>query len=229
MLQGRRQEFGVVDHTAAVRVDALHELLQVPPAHLQPGLLQPPAELRQRQQPVAVRVQRRVDVAQAPNLLGTQLPRDHVEHRLLELVLRPEGPEPVHEALLQGHAGSLGRFLRDPGVLQGLLGRQALLRAGLHQHADEVLGVVGDVPPVPVAEVETALLHLGEHLAVALPAEGRVAAQEHVHDHARAPKVAPLGVPAGEHLWGHIEGRPGPGGHELARLEVVGEAEVYDL
>ncbi|CAK0899297.1 unnamed protein product [Prorocentrum cordatum] len=60
MLQGRRQEFGVVAPLPSASMLSTSSCKSRPPTS-EPGLLQPPAELRQRQQPVAVRVQRRVD------------------------------------------------------------------------------------------------------------------------------------------------------------------------
>lgn len=114
----------------------------------------------------------------------------------------------------------------NPGVGEDALGAEAL--AGLldEQALDEILGLLGDASPLGVGELVLALLNAGEeHLLAgaavlaALPAtvgaavavEGRIAAEQDVHDDAKTPEIAALVVVVGL----SDEGLDDLGRHEL--------------
>mmetsp|Transcript_75380 Transcript_75380/g.180032 ORF Transcript_75380/g.180032 Transcript_75380/m.180032 type:complete len:283 (+) Transcript_75380:808-1656(+) len=94
---------------------------------------------------------------------------------------------------------------------------------------DQSLRILGDVLPVGRVEVKVAQANLGQHLRVGVSEEGRVAAEENVHDHAAAPEIAQLVVVTGQDLGSHVVGRAGFGGQRLARGELAAQAEVNDL
>mmetsp|Transcript_47244 Transcript_47244/g.110399 ORF Transcript_47244/g.110399 Transcript_47244/m.110399 type:complete len:308 (-) Transcript_47244:7-930(-) len=94
---------------------------------------------------------------------------------------------------------------------------------------DQGLRILGDVLPVGGVEVEVAQADLGQHLRVGVSEEGRVAAEENVHNHAAAPKIAQLVVVAGQDLGSHVVGCAGFGGQGLAGGELAAQAEVNDL
>ena len=95
----------------------------------------------------------------------------------------------IQGSLLGQDPGSL--LGQDPGVLEDLLGAVPL--EGVHHEApgDELLGGVGDVVPVGAVELEEPGQDLVEELLLVVGAagEGRVAAEQDVHDHTDRPHV----------------------------------------
>ena len=100
--------------------------------------------------------------------------------------------------VVDGLVGELGIELRadlllDPGVSQGVDGRQALLGV-LHQQApDEILCLFADVAPDLAAELPVALLDLVDDLFIA-SVEGGHSAEHDVQNDTNAPQVTLLGV-----------------------------------
>mmetsp|Transcript_88878 Transcript_88878/g.251984 ORF Transcript_88878/g.251984 Transcript_88878/m.251984 type:complete len:349 (-) Transcript_88878:26-1072(-) len=228
-LQRRREELRVVDHTAPVGVDVLHDLLQVLGELLQAGALDARLHLLDGEEAVVVPVQLQEGLPERLDLLVVQLPGDDVQGRLLELVLRAEGAEAVDEVGPQVHLRRLRRRVLDPDVAQRLLRGVPLFGVHLQEVADEALRVVGDTLPIGRVEGEVPQSHLGQHFRVSLTVKRWVPAKHDVHDDPAAPQVARVVVPAAEHLRSDVVGRAGL----RCKLDVwrdhAGEAEVDDL
>mmetsp|Transcript_37113 Transcript_37113/g.114351 ORF Transcript_37113/g.114351 Transcript_37113/m.114351 type:complete len:216 (-) Transcript_37113:478-1125(-) len=152
-----------------------------------------------------------------------------MQRRPLQPVAAAEGPQAVEVAGLQRRVRRAARGVLQPGLLQRRLRAAALLRGVGQQLADEALGVVGHALPVILREGVPAGAHAAEDLVLRAAHEGRVAAEQHVHDDAEAPEVRGLVVLAGEHLGGDVVGRARLRRQHLALLELAGEAEVDDL
>mmetsp|Transcript_98965 Transcript_98965/g.308400 ORF Transcript_98965/g.308400 Transcript_98965/m.308400 type:complete len:374 (-) Transcript_98965:42-1163(-) len=148
---------------------------------------------------------------------------------LLELAVRTEATKVVQEALLQRDGGCLWSLVLDPIVIQRLFGCVAVTWIHLKEHADEVLCILGDVLPVSGVEGEVAQSHLGQHLGVRLPEEGRVAAEHDIHDDAAAPEVTELVVLPCKDLRRDVVGRARLCREHLARLVLAGQPEINDL
>mmetsp|Transcript_26144 Transcript_26144/g.42631 ORF Transcript_26144/g.42631 Transcript_26144/m.42631 type:complete len:284 (-) Transcript_26144:276-1127(-) len=121
---------------------------------------------------------------------------------------------------------------RDPRVLLHLGDGQALVDVDGHDPVQQPAHFLGE--PARVAEVRG--LDLLEERAHAVLVEGQEARQQHVQDHAAGPEVglAPVVPLVGQHLGGHVIGRPAGGVqqlHALVRAPAVQrrQAEVRDL
>ena len=171
------------------------------------------------------------------------------------------GYEPDGQGRAQRAVGALlgGGARGDPGVGEDALGAEALVRLLDEQPADEVLGLAGDAVPLGLGELVLAPLDAGEEhvlagaaVLAALPAavgaavagEGRVAAEQDVHDDAEAPEVAALVVVVGladerlDDLRGHELGAAHRGqqlgrrdgrGDRVVELDARAQVEVADL
>mmetsp|Transcript_36345 Transcript_36345/g.79295 ORF Transcript_36345/g.79295 Transcript_36345/m.79295 type:complete len:302 (+) Transcript_36345:115-1020(+) len=220
-LEGGGQELGVVDNATAIGIHVLHDLLQVRRDFCEAGLRDALLHLVHCQLSVPVVVEGHEGFSQGFDLVLVELTRDDVERSLLQLVLRPEAAEIVDKVVLEAHIRGLGGLVLNPLVVQRLLCGVPVARVHLQQHANQVLGILGDVLPVRVVEGEVAQAHLGEHLRIGLTEEGRVAAEHDVHDHSAAPDVAELIVLPGEDLRGHVVRCPRLCGEHLVRLELA--------
>mmetsp|Transcript_70821 Transcript_70821/g.200653 ORF Transcript_70821/g.200653 Transcript_70821/m.200653 type:complete len:276 (+) Transcript_70821:558-1385(+) len=138
-------------------------------------------------------------------------------------------PELVYQVRTQRHPRSPRGMVHDPDMLQSLGSGTPSAGVSLQELPDELLRVLGDQVPVLREERELASLHEPQHLRVVLAVEGRVAAQDHVHDHAAAPEVARVVVLPVENLRGHVERRPCLRLEELAGLVGGGETKVNEL
>mmetsp|Transcript_16137 Transcript_16137/g.30385 ORF Transcript_16137/g.30385 Transcript_16137/m.30385 type:complete len:204 (-) Transcript_16137:906-1517(-) len=141
-VQGCSQELRVINHSASISINVLHDGLQVWRDLLQAGLLQAFLELGWSQQAITVLVQTHEGVAEGLDLVLIQLARDDVQGGLLELVLRTESSQVVDEVGLQGHVRGFRRLVLDPLVVQRLLGGVAVLRVHLQQVTDQGLGIL---------------------------------------------------------------------------------------
>mmetsp|Transcript_115788 Transcript_115788/g.248811 ORF Transcript_115788/g.248811 Transcript_115788/m.248811 type:complete len:330 (+) Transcript_115788:639-1628(+) len=129
-------------------------------------------------------------------------------------------------------SGSVGLVLSGkPWVLQHLIHVEAILGINLKTIPDEVFGVLADRLPVVALEIVTAVSDVVLEFLVRVAFEGRVAAEQNVHDDSTAPDVALLVVLPGEDLRSHVVRRASPAlhGRVLLRVELLGEAEVDDL
>mmetsp|Transcript_65300 Transcript_65300/g.181581 ORF Transcript_65300/g.181581 Transcript_65300/m.181581 type:complete len:487 (-) Transcript_65300:174-1634(-) len=229
LVQGGGQELGVIDDATTIGVDFLHDLLEVTRNLFESSLRNALLHLVHGELPIAVAVQVHEDLAQRLDLVLVQLLGDNVERGLLELVLRPEAPEVVHEAVLQRCVVRLGRFVPDPDVVQGLLRCVTVAGVHLQEHANEILCVLRNVLPVRRVEGEVPQPHLGKHLRIRLAEERRISAHEHVHDDAAAPQVAEVVVLSGKHLRRDVVRRARLRREHLIGLEGTGQAEVDNL
>ena len=139
--------------------------------------------------------------------LGEELAGDEGEGGLLELLVGAEGLEVGERADGDGGVDGLRAVVRDPGVLQGHLGRGALVHVVGQQLRDQVLRLVRHRRPAGVRERELPDAHLLHDLLVALPVEGGHPRQDDVQDHAARPDVALLVVLLVEDLGGDVVGR----------------------
>eukprot|EP00438_Fugacium_kawagutii_P007278 Skav234426 [mRNA] locus=scaffold1656:141965:152933:+ [translate_table: standard] len=220
-VQSSCQEFGVIDDATSVSIHILHDLLEIRRNLLQASLLQTFLELGWCQQSVTVLVQAHESVSKCLDLILIQLARDDVQGGLLQLVLRSEATQVIHKVGLQRHVRRFGCLVLNPLVVQGLLSGVAVFGVHLQQVANQSLRILGDVLPICWVEVEVAKSHLRQHLGVGVAEEGRVAAQQHVHDDTAAPQIAQLVVVASQHLRSHIVWSAGFGGQRLARSELA--------
>mmetsp|Transcript_14620 Transcript_14620/g.34873 ORF Transcript_14620/g.34873 Transcript_14620/m.34873 type:complete len:309 (-) Transcript_14620:272-1198(-) len=146
-------------------------------------------------------------------------------------MLSAELPEVVDDALCEGDFVSRVHHsrLHYPRVLQRLGGRVPIPWVECEKFPDDVFGLIADVSPVLWVERVLAQLHLGQHLGVRLAREGRVPAQQHVHDDPTRPHVRRLSVVTQQHLRSHVIRRAGFGASRLSVFELAREAEVDDL
>mmetsp|Transcript_19699 Transcript_19699/g.60847 ORF Transcript_19699/g.60847 Transcript_19699/m.60847 type:complete len:242 (+) Transcript_19699:13-738(+) len=120
------QELGVVNAPAAVDVNLLHHPLQVIQLLAHAEFVEAILELVEGHGLVAVLIQQRKHVLQAPHIVVMKPLRDGVKGRLLQLTLATEGAHPLL-ALVQPEVHARGVGALDPGVGQSLLGRATLL------------------------------------------------------------------------------------------------------
>ena len=130
-----------------------------------------------------------------------------------------------------GGAGG-GAGADDEGMLQRLVGGDALLRVDGQAAADEVLGLGGDAAPVLDGGEAVVGAEDGLHLLeVGVAVEGGVAAQQEVGDDADGPQVDGLAVAGlAEDLGRHVAGGAAGGGQdvELVLVHDAREPEVGD-
>lgn len=122
----------------------------------------------------------------------------------------------------------------DPGVRQDHFGRKTLTGILDQELGNEVFGLIGDVSPVLDRKVKVTILDGVEEellagvtgftlvptaLSSAVAREGRVAAEQDVHDDAKGPEITPLVI--GEVTLRVIhEGLDDLWSHELSRTDL---------
>mmetsp|Transcript_45860 Transcript_45860/g.147711 ORF Transcript_45860/g.147711 Transcript_45860/m.147711 type:complete len:348 (-) Transcript_45860:311-1354(-) len=117
---------------------------------------------------------------------------DHLERHLFDVVGAGEGLQRGEHRgvplLRLASVDFLGRA-SEPGVLEGLGGRDPLLRVLLEERGDEVDALRGDVVPLGAREGHRRLAdHPGLDGAI-LVVEGALPRQQHVRDYAHRPEV----------------------------------------
>mmetsp|Transcript_23126 Transcript_23126/g.39642 ORF Transcript_23126/g.39642 Transcript_23126/m.39642 type:complete len:297 (-) Transcript_23126:525-1415(-) len=205
----RRQELLVVEALVPVQVDALHEAHDLRLHGLHALHAHGHAQLLERDHAVAVVVDGAEHLPQVPDLSLGELIGDDVQRVPLELVHAHELLQPVAHEGRDADRRAQGRVvvhLLEPGVRQRLLRRGPVLRALGQQLLDQVLGLLRDRVPLGAGEVELRALHAAEDLRVVVPVEGRVPAQQDVHDHPDRPQVTCFGVVPSQHLRSNIVG-----------------------
>mmetsp|Transcript_97118 Transcript_97118/g.253019 ORF Transcript_97118/g.253019 Transcript_97118/m.253019 type:complete len:483 (+) Transcript_97118:369-1817(+) len=229
LLDGGGQELCVIDHATAICINTFHYLLQILRQLREARLREPFLQLGKSKQSIPVAIKRQEGLPEALDLNFVQLGGNHVQNSLRKLATTPEPAQLGNEVAGQGYVGGLRRAVPDPGVVQSLLCVEAVLGVHLHQHADELLRILGDAAPVPRSEIQMSLLHLCEYLLVRLPEKRRHPREQDVHDHASRPQIAEVVVPSSEHLRRDVVRGPRPAGHQPAVGELAGEAEVDEL
>mmetsp|Transcript_24368 Transcript_24368/g.82161 ORF Transcript_24368/g.82161 Transcript_24368/m.82161 type:complete len:514 (+) Transcript_24368:1409-2950(+) len=231
-------ELVVVDDVVVVGVEALDEGGHLVFCRRMTVLLQSAPQLCKRYLARVVRIHLRPDLRQLGDLPLREVVRQHVERRLLQAREADE----LSEARRQGVAreprrvGPLGRVrvqrLCDPGVFQGLVGRETVCGVEAEEVLDEAEAGAGDGGPVVFGE------RLGrepgtdaaEDFGVAVAVKGRVATEEDVGDAADGPQVAGKRVVALQHLGRNVVRRAHERVHDaLAGLLRRREAKVDDL
>mmetsp|Transcript_1846 Transcript_1846/g.5359 ORF Transcript_1846/g.5359 Transcript_1846/m.5359 type:complete len:305 (-) Transcript_1846:470-1384(-) len=151
-LGGRSQECGVVDGAVALRIDRVHNLLQIPGHILYAGTLQALADLADVDEAVAIDVELSKSLLHGMKpLVVEKSPRDNLQRSLLEKVLRLVLPEPVQQLHPQGRL--LDGGLRDaqgrgqPVVAQCLRSPDALRGSGAEEPTDKLLGLLRNTLP----------------------------------------------------------------------------------
>mmetsp|Transcript_15771 Transcript_15771/g.40158 ORF Transcript_15771/g.40158 Transcript_15771/m.40158 type:complete len:270 (+) Transcript_15771:602-1411(+) len=179
----------------------------------------------------------------ACNLLG-----DSVERNLLQLAVRSEQLQPLHNGRFAGVHGRLAAVvgrghvaaaivfhtLPDPRVLESFVGSNSFRWILVEQLAAQVLGVFADVGPRILGEVDRILENPPEHdlvrvLPVVLPVEGRLSGKQHIKHHAAAPNIRLQRVRLPNDFGGNVVRGSGNFGELRGLLAVVGQSEVRHL
>lgn len=238
-VDGGRDELGVVDRAALVRVDFVKYTLNFFLANAQAeDLVISFLELIQREKPIAVEIEELEGLVQPLTLLlGGPVVHQERPGGLLELVA---GPELLNVAQHVLHALALLLLLllvdlflvvHEPRVLQRLEGRVAELGVVGQHLADEGLALVGNLVSLLLREGELASLDRFHDILFvsAIVVKRRIPADHNVSHHPDASNIALVSVVLVEDLGGDVVGRPEPLLHFLVFVEDARGPEVDDF
>mmetsp|Transcript_19559 Transcript_19559/g.36610 ORF Transcript_19559/g.36610 Transcript_19559/m.36610 type:complete len:220 (+) Transcript_19559:269-928(+) len=136
---------------------------------------------------------------------------------LLQLVLRTEATQIVHQGGMQGCICSVWRFVPDPNMVDSLLGRIPLEWIHLEQLADENLCIYRNMFPIILIKDHIPPSHLGHYFLISITVEWWIPNQNNIHHHSKTPHVGTEIVLASQHLWSNIIGCTSSGCQALAR------------
>mmetsp|Transcript_11060 Transcript_11060/g.25932 ORF Transcript_11060/g.25932 Transcript_11060/m.25932 type:complete len:286 (-) Transcript_11060:305-1162(-) len=114
----------------------------------------------------------------------------------------------------------------EPLVVEGLGGGRASRGLLREQRPDQVLRLGRDLVPVRGRKRVAGLVHRFKDEPVVVAVEGRVGAEEHVHNHAQTPQVAALVVILAPHLGGGVVNGADARAEALVALEEAREPKV---
>ena len=184
LARGCNDEFGIVDEAGVVRIDRPEHFLHLLIGHDPSVMLQVPSlDFLHRKLAVSVGIKSLEDLGEIVAFaLAHQLRRNERERRLLQRNVAVEFAQVVQSVHRQVLVHLKRRQLGDPGVLESLLGRGALLWVVGEQGTDKTLAVLGDCLPDAVIEVELSFADLLHDVLVRLSVERRHAREKNIRD-----------------------------------------------
>jgi len=123
---------------------------------------------------------------------------------LLEGLLNTEALHVVEDTQGEGLVNSKSGKLIQPGVLECDISRRSVFFIVGEELADEVLGLVRDVLPDFVLEVELSLSDLLHDVLIALTIERWLSREEDISDDTARPDIALVVVVLVENFWGNV-------------------------
>mmetsp|Transcript_3000 Transcript_3000/g.7420 ORF Transcript_3000/g.7420 Transcript_3000/m.7420 type:complete len:316 (+) Transcript_3000:1903-2850(+) len=228
-----------VNHARAVAVNLGHleELSHVLLLQHAPHLLQRGLQRLAVDEPVAVLVEAPEHALQLPQLAVAQrlhlLGGQQLERQPFHARRVAEVAQPLHVAAHRQRRVVHGRVSRqrllEPGVIQQLCRRPSLLWIH-HQHvAHHVLRRLAHAQPVWSIQLVRAVLDILDDGCVCAAVKWRVAAEQDVQHHARAPHVGRLAVVARQHLGRDVARGAYLGMQLLVWLTEVGNTPIDDF
>mmetsp|Transcript_1844 Transcript_1844/g.5501 ORF Transcript_1844/g.5501 Transcript_1844/m.5501 type:complete len:403 (+) Transcript_1844:141-1349(+) len=222
-VEGRSDEFSIIYDIVLLLSDA-HRVL----GDVDTGPGHPVLDVAERQQAVAVHIERHESVSEVADLALVHLARDDGERGLFQPILPPEAAQLRHQVGVEAGLRHR-RAVDDPIVLEGLLRGTTVPGVPCQQPPHQVLGVGGRPRPLRTGELDDAVAHLRQDGVIAGPGERDAPREQHVQNDAAAPDIAGLVVPSGDHLRRHVV----RGAHGLpedrVRTTITSNAEVDEF
>ena len=123
---------------------------------------------------------------------------------MLEGLLNTEALHVVEDTQGEGLVNSKSGELIQPGVLECDISRRSVFFIVGEELADEVLGLVRDVLPDFVLEVELSLSDLLHDVLIALTIEWWLSREEDISDDTARPDIVLVVVVLVENFWGNV-------------------------